>query len=97
MQLPSLPLKTSSLLAMLMDKLSWTPSSESSVSPAEADNSVIGGDEATHQTVLESVLSGAGQSASDVNTCSFGFDAALADVQTFVATAQALELVGVAA
>ncbi|WVQ80817.1 hypothetical protein IAT38_002924 [Cryptococcus sp. DSM 104549] len=56
---------------------------------------VIAKDEATHLTTLQAVATSLGSSTSDVDSCTFNFDAALTDVKTFLATARVLEFVGI--
>lgn len=55
---------------------------------------VIQADEATHSTVLESVLKSLNE---DPVSCNFDFDSALTDVTTMAAVARVVELVGVGA
>jgi hypothetical protein len=57
--------------------------------------SVVLKDEQTHLSVLQSVAQSLGGSTSDVDSCTFNFDAAMTDVPTFLATARVLEFVGV--
>ncbi|KAG7446086.1 uncharacterized protein BT62DRAFT_980966 [Guyanagaster necrorhizus] len=57
--------------------------------------SVIQADEATHSSVLQSVLKSAGQQP--ITSCTFNFDAVLTDVATMAATARVVENLGVAA
>lgn len=56
---------------------------------------MIRDDETTHLTTLQSVATSLGGSTSDVDSCTFDFESALADVPTFLATARVLEVIGV--
>lgn len=55
----------------------------------------IAKDEATHSTVLESTITALGGPVS--SPCQFNFNAALSDPLTFLATARAVELIGISA
>ncbi|KAK4686881.1 hypothetical protein P7C73_g3243, partial [Tremellales sp. Uapishka_1] len=56
---------------------------------------VIMSDEQTHLKTLQAVAQSFGSSTSDVDSCQFNFDTALASVSSFLATARVLEYVGI--